>query len=119
MTPLLYAAMAAAAVVAAAGGWLASTRIHQRQITLLQLQLKSVRQTAAEHAAQARRQVGQLQAELAARPPRVEPLPAAPEPEADAPRRKAFVADRFDYHEDGFPQTAIVADGYAPTQLMR
>ena len=112
---LIWAGAAAAAMVAAgAAGWWASARHHQRKIDFLQLQLKVTRQTAQAHTDQARRQIGQLQAELAGRPPAPQ-LPAAPQ---DAtPRRRVTAPDRFERDADGFPQTAVIGPGFAPTQL--
>lgn len=117
MTAIVYPVLAAAALVS--GGWLASAWYHRRQLAALQLQLRLVRQTHAEHAAQARRQIGQLQAELAARPPRPPGAETAEDVLADGFRRKPAVPDRYGYLEDGFAQTAIVSDGFAQTHLMR
>ena len=111
---LEYLIWAAAAVALPAVGWWASARHHQRKIDLLLQQLKVTRQTAQAHTDQARRQIGQLQAELATRPPA--PLPREA-PATEAPRRKVAAPDRFERHDDGFPQTAVIGDAFAPTQL--
>lgn len=111
MLQYLMWANAAAALLAA--GWWASARYHQRKIDLLQVQLKVTRQTAQAHTEQARRQIGKLQAELATRPPAPQPHGAPAEPA----RRKVAAPDRFERHEDGFPQTAVIGDAFAPTQL--
>lgn len=119
---LLYLSWTFAASALLAGGWCASAWLHQRRIGLLQVQLKLMRQTANAHTDQARRQIGQLQAELAARPAPVRPAPAcaADEVLSEGFRRRPGVPDRFVVLEDGFAQTAIIAtDGYAQTQLMR
>jgi hypothetical protein len=112
---LQYLMWAGVAAVCLAAGWWASARHHQRKIDLLQLQLKVVRQTAQAHTDQARRQIGQLQAELATRPPAPQPL--VPPPAADTPRRRVAAPDRFERHDDGFPQTAVIGAAFAPTQL--
>ncbi len=109
---LMWAGVAAACLAA---GWWASARHHQRKIDLLLLQLKVVRQTAQAHTDQARRQIGLLQAELATRPPAPQPLVAPPV--AEAPRRRVAAPDRFERHDDGFPQTAVIGAAFAPTQL--
>jgi len=111
----LYATIAGATLLAC--GWFASAWVYQRKIDVLGLQLRVMRQTATAHADQARRQIGQLQAELATRP-----APVRPDPDLSTdppPRRRPAAPDRFVVLEDGFAQTAIVADGFAPTQLMR
>ena len=112
--------------LAAAGlalGWFASAWVHRRRIDFLQVQLKVLRQTMHANTDQARRQVGQLQAELAARPPappRHEPAPVSSTPLTEGIRRRPAAPDRYVVLEDGFPQTAVVAgDAFAPTRLMR
>ncbi len=105
---------AGVSVALLAAGWWASARHHQRKIDLLLLQLKVTRQTAQAHTDQARRQIGQLQAELATRSPAPQPREL---PLAEAPRRKVAAPDRFERHDDGFPQTAVIGDAFAPTQL--
>ena len=100
-------------------GWFASAWYHERKLHALRMQLNAVKQTAAEHAAQARRQIGQLQAELAARPPlppgereRLASLAAADA--AGLPAEAAAPgADR------DFPATAILPNGFAPTYVMK
>jgi hypothetical protein len=87
-------------------GWFASAWHHQRKHLFLLRQLQAVRQQAAEHAAQARRQIGQLQADLASRP-----ASARPRPEVfDAPAHQVDpVAERGRPELDhGFPATAVV-----------
>ncbi|MES2716015.1 MAG: hypothetical protein V4795_09635 [Pseudomonadota bacterium] len=113
---------AGAAVALLVIGWMASARFHQRRIDVLQLQLKVLRQTMNANTDQARRQIGQLQAELATRPaaPRPEPAPERETPLVDGIRRRPAAPDRFVVLEDGFPQTAVIGgDGFAPTRLMR
>ena len=51
-----------AALVLLPCGWFAAAWRYKRQLGALQEQLQAVRRTAAEHAQQARRQMGQLQA---------------------------------------------------------
>lgn len=107
-------------------GWFAAAWLHQRRIAALQVQLRVMRQTMAAHGDQARRQIGQLQAELAQRPPAPVPESAVEQvrgqiaPLMDGMRRRAAVPDRFVMHEDGFPATAVIGgDGFAPTQISR
>lgn len=110
---LQYLMWANAAAALLGVGWWASARYHQRKIDLLQVQLKVTRQTAQAHTEQARRQIGKLQADLASRPP----APQPPDAPADAPRRKVAAPDRFERHEDGFAQTAVIGDAFKPTEL--
>jgi len=102
------------ALTALSCGWFASAWHFKRKIAAVQLQSKAVRQSAAEHANQARRQIAQLQAELAARPPgtRVHAKPAV--------RREATpdVTERFMLPEDGFAPTALGPHGFKITQVM-
>ncbi len=65
---LLYLSWALAVVLLPAAGWFASTWVHRQRIDVLLVQLKVMRQAAHAHTDQARRQIGQLQAELASRP---------------------------------------------------
>ena len=104
-----------AAAILPVCAWLACARVYQRKINLLQLQLKLARQTAIEHGDQARRQIGQLQAELASRPR----PPRRPEGvEAAASPDRSAVIDRFETQDDGFPKTMIGPQGFMPTQLI-
>ena len=98
-------------------GWFAAAWHYKRKLLTLQHQVHAERRTAAEHAQQARRQIGQLQAELAARPP----LPTAE-------RDRAVVSDpsgtpglaRAGAGSDlGFAATAILSDGFPQTVLVR
>jgi hypothetical protein len=116
-TMLQFLLWAAAAVALLALGWWASARHHQRKIDFLQVQLKVTRQTAQAHGDQARRQIGQLQADLASRPPAPQPRVAPEDVPADTSRRKLAVPDRFERHDDGFPHTAVIGPGFAPTEL--
>ncbi|MBL8362314.1 MAG: hypothetical protein JNN18_17625 [Rubrivivax sp.] len=97
-------------------GWLASAWLHQRQIEVLRLQLRQAKQTAADHATQARKQIGQLQAELASRPPG-RPRVAAP-PTGDEtvvlPQIPAFHGTSA----SGFAPTEIGPNGFEPTRLL-
>lgn len=102
-----------------ASGWLASAWFYKRKIDFLNVQMRVMRQTATAHADQARRQIGQLQAELSMRPALVRAQPESDDAAEATYRRKPAVPDKFVVLEDGFPQTAITADGFAPTQLMR
>ncbi|HOB95988.1 MAG TPA: hypothetical protein PK306_03355 [Aquabacterium sp.] len=108
------------------GGWLASAWLHQRRIQALQVQMRVMRQTMGAHSDQARRQIGQLQAELAQRPLAPQPERAVDvvrekiAPLVEGIRRRPAAPDRYVLMEDGFPQTAVVAgDAFAPTQMIR
>ena len=110
------------ALALAPGAWYGATWFHKRKIAALQAQIKAVKQTAAEHANQARRQVAQLQSELAARPP----MPAAErEKRASAAAAAASTAEsRRAAAEkliaaDGFKETTIIpSHGFARTEVM-
>jgi len=104
-----------------AGGWFASAWHYKRKIAAVQGQIKAVRQTAAEHANQARRQIGLLQAELAARPvmpsaEREKRANAAAATAAAAEARRAAAEKLVPDH--GFAATAISPNGFAKTQVM-
>lgn len=105
LTTTFLAVLAAIALLAC--GWYANAWFYKRRIAELQQQLKAVKQMAADHAQQAKRQVGQLQAELARRPP--VPRPAA-EP-VPSPATAAAAAD---------PETQPrrPRDGFAPTMIL-
>lgn len=118
---VLWATLALAGGVA---GWLASAWLHQRRIQALQVQMRVMRQTMTAHSDQARRQIGQLQAELAQRPPLPVPETAVESvrekiaPLMEGMRRRPAVADRFMIGDDGFPATAVVGgEAFAPTRL--
>ncbi len=97
-------------------GWLASAWLHQRKIEVLRLQLRQTKQTAADHATQARKQIAQLQAELASRPPgRARVDAAASDDETIVlPRRplpsRAAASD--------FAPTELGPNGFEPTRLL-
>ncbi len=110
---------ASLAVAGLAAGWFASAWVHQRRIEFLQVQLRVMRQTMAAHTDQARRQIGQLQAELAARPPAARAPEVADALLHDGIRRKPAAPDRYGVMEDGFPQTAIIGEHFPPTMMMR
>ena len=123
MTPELLWILPALAFAPCA--WFIATRIQQRKIAALLAQIKAVKQTAAEHANQARRQVAQLQSELAARPP----MPAAVrEQRAGAAAAAAAATSTVESRralaeqllaEDGFKATTIVPNhGFATTEVM-
>lgn len=107
-----------ALVASFAGGWFASARLHRRKINALHGQVKLVRQTAADHAAQMRRQIGQLQAELAVRPP----APGAPRPRAVEPAEAVAQTSAAEADDDaadhGFAPTAVATHGFARTEVM-
>ena len=116
MMPTLPWMIAALAVLLACGG-LAAAWSYRRRIAELQQQLKSVRHAAAEHASQARRQIGQLQAELAKRPP----LRSAPEPAKAEAAPKAVPAAapaRARMPADDHVPIVIGRSGFAETQVM-
>ena len=117
--------LAGLTLVGAGLGWFASARVHQRRIDALTVQHKAARQTEADRAQQVKRQIAQLQAELAARPP-ARSGPAAPTPVADtrtaadavaaAAARRAAVDKLVPDH--GFAPTAIAHNGFATTEVM-
>jgi hypothetical protein len=118
MSPLL-TTLAALALALLTCGWVATAWYYRRQLRDLHEQIDAVRETATEHARQARRQVGQLQAELAARPP----LPASARERragaaATAPQGQGdSLAQTGSDH--AFAATAILSDGFPATVLIR
>ena len=103
-------------------GWFAAAWYYKRKLRALQGQVQAIRQMAAEHAQQARWQIGQLQAELAARPTvaaaerdkRAAAPAAAPAPTpAPAPEPVESASER------AFAPTAILNDGFAETVVER
>lgn len=125
MMPILLWSLSAIALLAC--GWLASTWFHNRKIGALRQQVKAVRQTATEHANQARRQIAQLQTEIESRKAAV-PAPrrmpdavkAVPAVISDKPKAvKTFVPDKELLPPAGFAHTTIVPrDGFASTEVM-
>ena len=116
---LQYLTWAGVAVALLITGWSTCAWVYQRKVNFLQVQLKVMRQTAVAHTDQARRQIGQLQAELASRPPALRTEPAPEPTPVDGMRRRAAAPDRFVVLEDGFAQTAVIGEAFAPTQMMR
>jgi hypothetical protein len=103
-------------------GWLAGAWYYKRKIRALKGQINAVRQTAAEHANQARRQVGQLQAELAARPPlhsaeRAGRAGTAASAAAAVEARRAVVDKVVPDHNSAAPSIHRNG-GFADTQVM-
>lgn len=117
-----------ATLVAAPCAWFAAAWFYKRKIAALRAQIKAVKQTAAEHASQARRQVAQLQTEIESRkaavpPPRRAPSVAQGQTQAVAAAKnkplKSFVADADLVSPAGFAHTTIVPrDGFATTEVM-
>jgi hypothetical protein len=109
------------ALVLLAAGWFASQWFHERKIKVLHAQIKALKHTAVEHANQARRQIGQLQTELAARPPMApairEQRANAAETAAAAAQARRAVAEAL-VPDDGFAVTAIARHGFAKTEVM-
>ena len=111
------------ALALAPGAWFVASRHYKRKLAALQAQIKVVKQTAAEHANQARKQVAQLQSELAARPPmpvalREKRAKAAADEAKAAEARRALAEQQLD-PDAGFKETAIAANrGFARTQVM-
>jgi HAMP domain-containing protein len=117
MMPTLQWTVAALALLLACG-WFASAWFYRRRIADLQQQIKAVRHAAAEHASQARRQVGLLQAELARRPP-PQPSPTAPaKTETAAKSAPAIAAGRARLFEEDHVPIVIGRSGFAETQVM-
>jgi hypothetical protein len=116
MSPLL---TTLATLVLVTCGWFAAAWYYRRQLRDLHQQIDAIRETATEHARQARRQVGQLQAELAARPP----LPASARDvragaAATAPQGPGGAVAPTG-SDPAFAATAILSDGFPATVLMR
>jgi sRNA-binding protein len=105
-------------------GWLAAAWYYKRKLRALQGQVQAIRQMAAEHAQQARWQIGQLQAELAARAAAAtaaerDKRAAAPAP-APAPAPVPRTAEPVQSaSERAFAPTAILNDGFAETVVER
>jgi hypothetical protein len=130
MMPIVLWSLSAVALLAC--GWLASAWFHNRKIGALRQQVKAVRQTATEHANQARRQIAQLQTEIESRKAAVPPARRMPEAAKSAPDKSAqavisgkpkairtFVPDKELMPPGGFAQTTIVPrDGFASTEVM-
>ncbi len=101
------------------GGWFASAWHYKRKVQALRRQIDALRQTASEHANQARRQIGQLQAELAARPSRpVRERRPNPTSEATASVDVHSFSSDAPLPNDGFATTAILPNGFVPTAIM-
>ncbi|MEO8125160.1 MAG: hypothetical protein ABI633_14025 [Burkholderiales bacterium] len=127
---MLNALWSVCAAALLACGWFASAWFHNRKIGALRQQVKVVRNTAAEHANQARRQIAQLQTEIESRKAAVPPLRRMTEPvppvksaqvvavEKSKPVR-SFVPDAELVGPAGFAHTTIVPrDGFASTEVM-
>ncbi len=115
MTPTLLWIPPALALLAC--GWFASAWFYKRKLDALHGQVKAIRHAAAEHASQARRQIGQLQAELAMRLP----APAgqrARRPVEAVPPSPAMVTTKLRIPDHGFEATVIGSTGFQPTQVM-
>lgn len=100
------------ALCAAALSWWACHWWYGKQRALLDERLERVRQTAVQNAQQARRQIAQLQEELARRP-----LPRRreePDPKAEAQARKAALVDQIAAGDATLHDTS----GFAATQPM-
>ncbi len=118
------------ALLTLAAGWFACDWTRKRKFKALQDQIKAVRQTAQEHASQARQQIGQLQAELAARPPMIAALreqraqaaaaAAAASAAAAAAAEKQARRDNLEkvLDGDGFATTDVSRHGFAITEVM-
>ena len=119
MTPNLLLILPALALLLC--GWFASAWFYHRKIDALNAQAKAARQLAAEHSSQARKQIGQLQAELAARPPmasaeREKRAAAAASSAAATEARRAAVEKLVPDH--GFKATEIAGHGFAKTEVL-
>lgn len=114
-TDLLWAVPA---LLTLAAGWFACDWTNKRKFKALQDQIKAVRQTAQEHASQARQQIGQLQAELAARPPMVAALrEQRAQAAAAAKQARRDSLDKV-LDGDGFATTDVSRHGFAITEVM-
>lgn len=124
MSIVLWSVCAAALL---ACGWLASAWFHKRKTDALRQQIKAVRNTAAEHANQARRQIAQLQTEIESRKAAVPPTrrtlgPVQPAQVAAVGNDESvtgFVSDAELVSPAGFAHTTITPpDGFASTEIM-
>jgi hypothetical protein len=101
-------------------GWFASVWAGKRRIRRLRQQIDALRQTASEHSNQARRQIGQLQADLASRPPRLatvhERRAAATLARSAAGNARRGVSDDA-RSQHGFAATTVMPEGFAPTVI--
>jgi len=115
MMPNLLLILPALALLAC--GWFASAWFYGRKLDALQGHVKAIRHAAAEHASQARRQIGLLQAELATRLP----APAAQRARRAAETAQAapqVVTTKLRIPDHGFEATVIGSTGFQPTQVM-
>jgi hypothetical protein len=99
------------AIAAAAMTWWATHWWHSRQHAALNERLDRVRQTAAQNAQQTRRQIAQLQEELAKRPVARR---REPDPQVEAAARKAALDETLDAGDAAMRD----ANGFAATQPM-
>jgi len=102
------------AIAGVVGGWCAAAWFYGRKIEAIRLQSRVLRQTTAEHLAQMKRQIAQLQAEMAARPVVARKKAAAPAPEPEAPMAQS----RREAAENLLDADKAPAHGFAITEVM-
>ena len=109
------------ALMLVASGWFASAWYYRRKIVALHNKVRAVRRAAAENVNQARRQIGQLQADLALRTA----APFAHRTEASAALSAAHLVDDEEEDESDastrghdFAPTTIEGEGFLPTMIM-
>ncbi|MGE0671572.1 MULTISPECIES: hypothetical protein [unclassified Methylibium] len=102
-----------AALALAALSWLMCAWWYRRQLSAVLQRLEKARAVAGQNATQAKRQIAQLQKELAERPALSAVQREARDKAADAAARKQELAENLDR---GRLATALPANGFADTQ---
>lgn len=102
------------AMAGIAAGWCAAAWFYGRKIETLRLQSRVLRQTTAEHLAQMKRQIAQLQAETAARPAAAGKKAVAPAPAPEAPTAES----RREAAEKLLDTDTAPVHGFAITEVM-
>jgi hypothetical protein len=102
-----------AALALAALSWLMCAWWYRRQLSAVLQRLEKARAVAGQNATQAKRQIAQLQKELAERPALSAAQLAARDKAADAAARKQELAASLDR---GRPASSLPTNGFADTQ---
>lgn len=108
---LIFTALALAGLT-----WWGCAWWYGRKLAELQQRLDKTRQAAGEHVSAARRQIAQLNKELAERPPLSKSQHRARDEAADAAARKAALEKSLD--DAGATTQRLPANGFADTQPM-